>query len=269
MAAYAYRDSLEYCASPTSDSLLLTVTHGLVEQHFKEQEDGMRTKIDNCKFDSFGGFSFKKLQKIRNLLAHTTTISALLQDQLEVLESYERSSNWEAQAKDLNLGHLICCTPSAIMNRALLGRLVRTVHRQIGKNKRNAAALEREIVKAEQVIQWRSDQNNTVTFVFTVITTIFLPLSVITGYFGMNTYDIRDMDEGVGTFWASAVGLTAFFGFLSFMLARHWRVEVFKTTGHVDRFKEGVGNWYVWIAGLWKRRDSAEKGNTPREGIKK
>ena len=44
--------------------------------------------------------------------------------------------------------------------------------------------------------------------IFTSITTIFLPLSFITSFFGMNTADIRDTTATQGTFWAAAVPVT-------------------------------------------------------------
>jgi hypothetical protein len=44
--------------------------------------------------------------------------------------------------------------------------------------------------------------------VFTIVTVIFLPLSFVTSYFGMNTADIRDMDSRQPLFWAVAIPLT-------------------------------------------------------------
>lgn len=44
--------------------------------------------------------------------------------------------------------------------------------------------------------------------VFTVVTVIFLPLSFVTSYFGMNASDIRDMDETQAVFWSVAIPLT-------------------------------------------------------------
>jgi hypothetical protein len=45
--------------------------------------------------------------------------------------------------------------------------------------------------------------------VFTVVTVIFMPLSFVTSYLGMNTADIRDMENKQSLFWAIAVPLTA------------------------------------------------------------
>lgn len=45
--------------------------------------------------------------------------------------------------------------------------------------------------------------------IFTVVTVIFLPLSFVTSYFGMNTSDIRDMGSSQSLYWIVAVPLTA------------------------------------------------------------
>ncbi|KAI9368695.1 hypothetical protein BJX61DRAFT_203959 [Aspergillus egyptiacus] len=44
--------------------------------------------------------------------------------------------------------------------------------------------------------------------VFTVVTVIFMPLSFVTSYLGMNTRDIRDMSHSQTLFWAISVPLT-------------------------------------------------------------
>jgi hypothetical protein len=44
--------------------------------------------------------------------------------------------------------------------------------------------------------------------VFTVVTIIFLPLSFVTSYLGMNTSDIRDMEDKQSLFWEIAIPLT-------------------------------------------------------------
>ena len=41
--------------------------------------------------------------------------------------------------------------------------------------------------------------------VFTVVTIIFLPLSTVASILGMNTSDVRDMDDGQWVFWATAL----------------------------------------------------------------
>ena len=54
---------------------------------------------------------------------------------------------------------------------------------------------------------------------FTIITTIFLPLSFATSFFGMNTIDIRNMNGGQGIFWAAAVPFTAVIASITLLMA--------------------------------------------------
>lgn len=44
--------------------------------------------------------------------------------------------------------------------------------------------------------------------VFTTVTVIFLPLTFVAGFFGMNTNDIRNMDTSQWVYWAVALPLT-------------------------------------------------------------
>src|SRR5436190_387388 len=46
------------------------------------------------------------------------------------------------------------------------------------------------------------------TLVFTIVTIIFLPLSFVTGYLGMNVADIRSMDRNQSLFWEIAAPFT-------------------------------------------------------------
>ncbi|PTU20302.1 hypothetical protein P175DRAFT_0278006 [Aspergillus ochraceoroseus IBT 24754] len=57
-------------------------------------------------------------------------------------------------------------------------------------------------------LELKEDTNSKAIMIFTIVTVIFLPLSFVTGYLGMNTVDIRDMDFGQWVYWASAVPLT-------------------------------------------------------------
>jgi len=54
---------------------------------------------------------------------------------------------------------------------------------------------------------YEEDHGKAIT-AFTVVTVIFLPLSFVTSFFGMNTVDIRDMTSEQGLFWAIALPLT-------------------------------------------------------------
>ena len=53
----------------------------------------------------------------------------------------------------------------------------------------------------------KSRQENAV-YAFTIVTVIFLPLSAVSSIFGMNTSDMRDLEQGQWLYWATAVPVT-------------------------------------------------------------
>lgn len=70
------------------------------------------------------------------------------------------------------------------------------------------------------LVNIRLEDHGKAILVFTIVTIIFLPLSFVSSFFGMNTSDIRDMQTSQWVFWVVAVALTvtvvAFAMFLAF-----------------------------------------------------
>lgn len=64
--------------------------------------------------------------------------------------------------------------------------------------------------KTKQSLEINEEDHGKAIMVFTTVTIIFLPLSFVTSYLGMNTADIRDMDNQQGLFWVIAIPLTVF-----------------------------------------------------------
>jgi hypothetical protein len=60
----------------------------------------------------------------------------------------------------------------------------------------------------KQSLEINEEDHGKAIMVFTIVTVIFLPLSFVTSYFGMNTSDIRDMDQRQSLFWSVAIPLT-------------------------------------------------------------
>ena len=69
-------------------------------------------------------------------------------------------------------------------------------------------------------IESNKDQREGAILVFTIVTTIFLPLSFVSSFFGMNTIDIRNQDRPQWIFWASAVPLTVLVVGISLLVAQ-------------------------------------------------
>jgi hypothetical protein len=63
--------------------------------------------------------------------------------------------------------------------------------------------------RTKQSLEINEEDHGKAIMVFTVVTIIFLPLSFVTSFLGMNTVDIRDMNSGQSLFWAIAIPLAA------------------------------------------------------------
>lgn len=61
----------------------------------------------------------------------------------------------------------------------------------------------------KQSLEINEEDHGKAIMVFTIVTIIFLPLSFVTSFLGMNTTDIRDMGSSSSLFWSIAVPLTA------------------------------------------------------------
>jgi hypothetical protein len=62
--------------------------------------------------------------------------------------------------------------------------------------------------RTKQSLEINEEDHGKAIMVFTIVTVIFLPLSFVTSFFGMNTSDLRDMDSRQSLFWAVAIPLT-------------------------------------------------------------
>lgn len=62
--------------------------------------------------------------------------------------------------------------------------------------------------KAAQTISVQTESKDRAILVFTIVTVIFLPLTFVTGYLGMNVQDIRNLALDQGLFWSIALPIT-------------------------------------------------------------
>lgn len=90
---------------------------------------------------------------------------------------------------------------------------------------------------AAQSISLKAESNNKAIIVFTVVTIIFLPLSFVTSYLGMNTSDLREMKSGQTLFWAIGAPV-AFVTFSVALMAAFYGTLTQRLTGKAWRGKE-------------------------------
>ncbi|KXG51206.1 Mg2+ transporter protein, CorA-like/Zinc transport protein ZntB [Penicillium griseofulvum] len=92
----------------------------------------------------------------------------------------------------------------------------------------------------------RQEDQGKAILVFTIVTVVFMPLSFVTSYFGMNTNDIRDMDSSQTLFWAISAPLTV--GIITVVL-----VVAFQA----DRIREAFDAFWAYDSALGAKPSSA------------
>jgi len=98
----------------------------------------------------------------------------------------------------------------------------------------------------KQSLEINEEDHGKAIMVFTVVTIIFLPLSFVTSFFGMNTVDIRDMASGQSLFWAVAIPLRAVTMGLALLIGYNG-----------DELRDSVASIYHFVAGKADRSTPA------------
>ncbi|KAK4888700.1 hypothetical protein LTR27_012439 [Elasticomyces elasticus] len=138
----------------------------------------------------------KSLRPLRNEL---TAASIVLQTQLELLQSLEQAVAGRSKYRGYT-------DQPQRLTAALVGwARIRQAAIPSLDGLANELRQECEAQHADME-DWRSKTG----IIFTTVTVIFLPLSVVAGIFGMNTRDVRDMEQSQWVFWATAVPFTLF-----------------------------------------------------------
>ncbi|KAJ8126920.1 hypothetical protein O1611_g6718 [Lasiodiplodia mahajangana] len=90
----------------------------------------------------------------------------------------------------------------------------------------------------QQNIEIEEESHGKAIRVFTFVTILFLPLSFVTSFFGMNTVDIRDIDQDQRLFWIVSVPTTAFVIGIAYLYGYKW--ENWK-----ERLSQTHGPWFA------------------------
>ncbi|KAL2417600.1 hypothetical protein ABEF94_005838 [Exophiala dermatitidis] len=108
-------------------------------------------------------------------------------------------------------------------------------------------------IELTQAVEIQQEDHGKAILVFTIVTIIFLPMSFVTGFLGMNTADLRNLHSGQWIFWAAAVpltcvvvGVTVWIGYRGESLSRWlwlWKanrsLRQLQSTSRLDRSPNG------------------------------
>lgn len=218
-----YRESAGFQAVD-SEALLSLILANLVDNlsterefHLTEIYSEYTTKVQSMVRDSA---SVKVYDDIKLLREELDVIKMTLKQQDDTLRDFKSTMNITYGVASLSI--------------SVIDRMLESIEQRIDDFDELQIQAETARFLAAQSISLKAESNNKAIIVFTVVTIIFLPLSFVTSYLGMNTSDLRTMQSGQTLFWAigapvafvvlSAAILAAFYGTLTLRLTgRAWR----------------------------------------------
>lgn len=109
--------------------------------------------------------------------------------------------------------------------KASINRNIRTTTDRINDCNDLLRRADRLAVQNVQLVESYQDDNNKTLMIFTFVTIIFLPLSFVTGFFGMNVKGISSQTLTVTHFWIIAIPITVSVGILSLVLTLWGRIS--------------------------------------------
>jgi hypothetical protein len=207
------------------------------------------TDITLCLTDRFAGHlghlqyrlhrapSTKLVMDLLQVQEELNIIITITQSQLDLLQSIDETwrPTLEQSPIDQQIGHLSRTSRTAAR---VIGHASRATFRQHSSStlkdpmSQLLENLKREFTdlvelrdnsnnllnRTIQLVNIRLEDHGKAILVFTIVTIVFLPLSFVSSFFGMNTVDIREMTSTQGIFWIVSSCLTvAVVGFAIFL----------------------------------------------------
>ena len=229
-----YRDSSGFQAVD-SEALVSLILANLISTmstegdfHLTEVYSEYTTRIHQCKGDVIADLA--SLQSHANSQQVYDDIK-LLREELDIIKKTLRQQHDTLR----EFKSTITVTYGVgSLSVSILDRILESISNRIEDFHELQSQAETARFLAAQSISLKAESNNKAIIVFTVVTIIFLPLSFVTSYLGMNTSDLRDMKSGQTLFWAigapvafvvlSAALVAAFYGTLTQrFLGKAWR----------------------------------------------
>ncbi|KAI3327063.1 cora-like Mg2+ transporter protein-domain-containing protein [Xylariaceae sp. AK1471] len=124
----------------------------------------------------------------------------------------------------------------------------------------------------QQSIEIEEESHGKAIRVFTFVTLFFLPLSFVTSFFGMNTTDIRNIEQDQRLFWVTSIPTTAFVIGVAYLYGYKWegwkeRSNRRRSTRYTKRIAEhGARVLRSTVAGRFFQ-DTAPRVDLERGGV--
>ncbi|KAJ5504765.1 hypothetical protein N7463_007639 [Penicillium fimorum] len=132
------------------------------------------------------------------------------------------------------------------LEKARLNKLISQVNAELGAISLLNIKLDSLANQTRSGVDVRQEDQGKAILVFTIVTVVFMPLSFVTSYLGMNTNDIRNMTSSQTLFWAISAPLTV--GIITIVL-----VVAFQ----VDRIREAFDAFWTYDPALGAKSGSA------------
>jgi Mg2+ and Co2+ transporter CorA len=136
-------------------------------------------------------------EEIESILSSMSAQHNLFIDYLKVLDPQSFRTTTEARISQYDL------------EQTLIGQGIDNYFQTQAEYRQLMEHVQRLMESTKQSVEINDDDHGKAILVFTIVTLIFLPLSFVTSFLGMNTIDIRNQDSTQSLFWEVALPITA------------------------------------------------------------
>jgi Mg2+ and Co2+ transporter CorA len=148
--------------------------------------------------------SRKLLQRLNSFSEEVDIVTGVMKQQTDVLldlryKLYPGSYTTPGPGRQINFQY----------ERKFIDTLLETIHRQMLDYDELRERSTRLATENVQLVETQQDENSNNIFIFTIVTVIFLPLTFISGFFGMNLAGINGTKSTTVHFWELAVPITS------------------------------------------------------------
>ena len=147
--------------------------------------------------------SRRLLQKINEFSEEVEIVNDVLKQQNNVLLQFRKNlddSTFRAPSIARKLRYQYECKG--------IDKILKTINDQLRSYAELRDRARQLSVENVQLVETLQDDNSKAIFIFTMVTIVFLPLSFVAGFYGMNVQGIDGTTSDVGHFWAIALPLT-------------------------------------------------------------